>query len=77
MTKLNLDYTIALMVCDDLDIDPAPVMAELAADREVNKRTKAVFKRIAKQLSATAASVSVAALLAMNEIVTSAHCILC
>lgn len=60
----TMDYSIALMVCDDLGINPAPVIAELAADLEVNKKTKAVFKTIAKRLSATAASVSMAALLA-------------
>jgi hypothetical protein len=31
-------------------------MAELVADREVNKKTKAVFKTIARGLSGTAAA---------------------
>ena len=73
----TMDYSIALLVCDELDIDPAPVMAELAADREVNKKTKAVFKTIAKRLSTTAATLLVGLVTVSNSTMVLVDCILC
>ena len=52
-------------------------MAELAADREVNKKTKAVFKTIAKRLSTTAATLLVGVVTVSNSTMVLVDCILC
>lgn len=59
----TMSYEIAEKVCEALEIDSAPVLAELTADRETDRHMKATWKKIAKRLSSTAAALLFATVL--------------
>lgn len=50
----TMDDALAIQICRDLRIDPAPILANLAADREIKPNVKAEWRRIAKTLGASA-----------------------
>jgi len=53
----TMDDAIAIKICNDIGIDPAPTLAKMVADRTINKKTKDFWNTIAKRLTTTAASI--------------------
>lgn len=54
----TMEEETAVKVCEALGIDAGPVLANLAADRNVNPKVQREWRRIAKTLGASAAGLA-------------------